>query len=319
MNCSPLNRRLFIAQTACASIALNTGSASIAATQSNTDWKTAIGMNGFASTSRKYGKEFPIEEVLRFASQIGFQGVELVENWPHQQYPNQKNKDAVKALRDQHDKYDLRIFAIQTGAMDAFSPDEGARKKYFGMMRNRIELAHALGCSCIGMWPYGALRGQAIGDAIQRLGSSFAEVARIADDHGIVAAFEIEPPFQFNKREHWAQILEAANEPKLKIIYDPSHFDLMNGSTGRPHEMLENIGVAHVGYVHFTDTDGLLRDNGTSKHLPAGDGHVDIHASFRTLRDGGFEGWIMIDGWEIPDPYDAGRKGIQAIHRFLKK
>ena len=75
-----------------------------------------------------------------------------------------------------------------------------------------------------------------------------------------------------------------------------------------------------IGYVHFTDTDGTLRDGATSKHLPAGDGHVDIPASLRTLKDGGFRGWLMVDAWEVPDPYDAcarpcGRSGRQGIDR----
>jgi len=293
-------------------------SAPAIAAPSKAQWRTAIGMNGFASATRKYHKNFAIEDVLGFASKAGFQGVEVVENWPHPSYPHSGNKDAVKALRDKHAKHDLQIFAIQTGASEAFSPNAEARKRYIAMMRDRVALAKSLGCSCIGMWPYGPLRGQKIDQAIKHLGNSFAEVARIADDQGIIAAFEIEPPFNFNKKEHWTQILEAAKEPKLKIIYDPSHFDLMNGSTGNPHEMLKDIGVEHVGYIHFTDTDGTLRDGATSKHLPVGDGHINIDASFQTLRDGGFEGWIMIDGWEIPDPYDAGRKGIQAIHRFLE-
>lgn len=313
-----ITRRCFVTRTAVAGLAATGMSASAIAARSQAQWKTAIGMNGFASVTRKYQKNFAIEDVLSFASEAGFQGVELVENWPHPSYPHSGNKDAIKVLREKHAKHNLEIFAIQTGASEAFSPDAEARKRYIAVMRDRVALAKSLGCSCIGMWPYGPLRGQKIEQAIKHLGNSFGEVARIADDHGIVAAFEIEPPFVFNEKEHWTQILEAAKEPKLKIIYDPSHFDLMNGSTGNPHEMLQDIGVEQVGYIHFTDTDGTLRDRGTSKHLPAGDGHINIHASFQTLRDGGFEGWFMIDAWEIPDPYDAGRKGIQAIHRFLK-
>lgn len=103
----------------------------------------------------------------------------------------------------------------------------------------------------------------------------------------------------------------------MKTFYDPSHFDLMSGSTGRPHEMLRRIGVDTIGYVHFTDTDGTLRDGGTSKHLAAGDGHVDVEASFSALWDGGFRGWIMVDAWQIPDPYDACTKAKMAIDRFL--
>jgi sugar phosphate isomerase/epimerase len=91
----------------------------------------------------------------------------------------------------------------------------------------------------------------------------------------------------------------------------------MNGSTGQPHEMLKRIGVENIGYVHFTDTDGTRRDGGTSKHLPCGDGHIDVKASLTTLWRGGFRGWINIDAWEIPDPYDACLKGKRAIDSFL--
>ena len=87
----------------------------------------------------------------------------------------------------------------------------------------------------------------------------------------------------------------------------------MNGSTGKPHELLLRLGVKNIGYVQLTDTDGTLRDDGTSKHLACGDGHANIPTSLNSLREGGFRGWIMIDTWEIPDPYDACTKGKQAI------
>ena len=87
----------------------------------------------------------------------------------------------------------------------------------------------------------------------------------------------------------------------------------MNGSTGRPHELLERVGVKNVGYVQLTDTDGTLRDGGTSKHLAVGDGHGHIDVSLQWLRAGGFRGWIMVDAWEIPDPYDAAAKAQRAM------
>ena len=118
------------------------------------------------------------------------------------------------------------------------------------------------------------------------------------------------------KEEHLRSILQAADHPALKTIYDPSHFDLMNGSTGKPHEMLQRIGVENIGYIHFTDTDGTRRDGGTSKHLPCGDGHIDVTASLETLWKGGFRGWMNIDTWEIRDPYDACLKAKRAIDAF---
>jgi len=276
-------------------------------------WKTAIGLNGFASSAAKYDKRFPIWEVLDFAASVGFDGIELMGSWPQGPYPSVKERDRVRALRRLYDFYGLQIFSMQTGAADAFAPDAERRKRWLQRKRGEIALASALGCECLGMWPYGGLRGQTVEQAIAHLAVSLREVAKMAEDYGIVTAFEIEPPFAFNSEEHLVKILEWANDARVKTIYDPSHFDLMNGSSGKPHEMLARIGVKHIGYVHFTDTDGTLRKGETSKHLPAGDGHVDLGATFKTLRDGGFEGWVMVDAWQVPDPYDAGRKGIAAI------
>lgn len=282
-------------------------------------WKTAVGLNGFQSGTQKYQKTYPIWEVLDFASRNGFDGVELVTDWPMGGYPGASETERIRALKRLYDEYGLTIFSIQNGADGAFDPDPQKRKEWIEQFRDRARLSKTLGCSCMGMWPGGGLRGQTLEQAIDHLAASFREAAVIAGDLGLIVSFEIEPPFVFNAEAHMKAILEKANCPQLKIIYDPSHFDLMNGSTGRPHEMLQRIGVQNVGYVQFTDGDGTLRDGGTSKHLPCGDGHVDIQASLQTLLKGGFKGWIMIDEWEVPDPYDACLKGKKAIETALKQ
>jgi sugar phosphate isomerase/epimerase len=282
-------------------------------------WKTAFGLNGFASSSKKYKKNFPIWEVLDFAARMGFDGIELHASWPMGAYPKSDESERTRALKRLYDAYGLQAFSIQTGAGGAFSPDANARKQWLDAFRDQARFARAIGCDCIGMWPGGGLRGQTIQQAIKNLARSFREAAKIANDLDLIPAFEIEPVFIFNTEEHLRQILEYANHPALKTIYDPSHFDLMNGSTGRPHEMLQRIGVENIGYIHFTDTDGTRRDGGTSKHLACGDGHIDVKASLETLWKGGFRGWMNIDTWQIPDPYDACSKAKRAIDAFFAK
>jgi sugar phosphate isomerase/epimerase len=234
-------------------------------------------------------------------------------------YPDCEESARIAALKRLVDAFELQVFSIQLGAGGAFSPDGNERRKWLAEFRNRATFAKSIGADCVGLWPGGPLRGQTIDQAITVLAESFAQAAEMAADLGLTAAFEIEPPFVFNTEAHLKHILERSGSSKLKTIYDPSHFDLMNGSTGRPHEMLQRIGVQHIGYVHFTDTDGTLRDGGTSKHLACGDGHIDVPRSLQTLLDGGFRGWIMIDAWQIPDVYDACRKGKQAIDAALAK
>lgn len=278
-------------------------------------WKTAVGLNGFQSGSRKYKKNYPIWEVLDFAARHRFDGIELVADWPAGGYPGSQEKERIQALRRLYDGFGLRIFSIQLSAGGAFSPNADERAKWLEEFRDRVLLARQLGCACVGLWPGGGLRGQTIDEAIERLAGSFREAGKMAADQGLIAAFEIEPPFVFNTEDHYLRILKQADHPALKGIYDPSHFDLMTGGTGKPEEMLKHVGVENIGYLHLCDTDGTLRDGGTSKHLACGDGHVDIPLSLRILREGGFRGWIMIDSWEVPDAYDACAKGKQAIDR----
>ena len=293
--------------------AMATGLRTVTATGSKPRWKTAFGLNGFMSSARKYDLNFPIWEVLEYASKIGFEGVELVNGWPQGHYPASTESEKIRALKGMYDRYGLQVFSIQTGAAGAFAPKSEDRKKWLSQMRDHLRFAKSAVCDGVGMWPGGGLRGQSIDVAIKHLAASLREVSKMADDFALISAFEIEPPFVFNTEAHLKQILEEANDPRVKTIYDPSHFDLFNDSTGNPHELLKRIGVEHIGYIHFTDTDGTIRDGGTSKHLPAGDGHIDIAATFKTLRDGGFTGWVMVDPWQIPNPYNACTKGLQAI------
>ncbi len=282
-------------------------------------WKIAIGLNGFASASAKYNKEFPLREVLDFARREGFDGVELTQDWPVPGYPAAAETERIATLKNMYDEFGLQIFSIQTGTSGAFAADAQQRADWLVEFRGHAGFAKAIGCDCIGMWPGGPLGSQTFDEAVLHLGRSYGEAARIAADSGLIAAFEIEPPFLFNTEDHIHRIFDAAASPDLKMIYDPSHFDLMNGSTGRPHELLERVGVKNIGYLHFTDCDGTLRDGSTSKHLPCGEGHVDIDASLSALRKGGFRGWAMIDAWQIPDPYDASRKGKAALERGMPK
>ncbi len=284
----------------------------------NSQWRTAVGLNGFESAGRKYQKTFPLWEILEFASREGFDGIELVQGWPMGNYPRSDEGERVSALRRQYSGFGLQVFSIQLGADGAFDPDDAARRRWLQEFHDRARLARQLGCSCVGLWPGGGLRGQTIDQALDRLSASFHEAGKIAGDHGLIAAFEIEPPFVFNTAEHLVRIQRQADHPSLKAIYDPSHYDLMNGSTGRPHELLQRVGVANIGYLHLTDTDGTLRDGGTSKHLPCGDGHANLPESLRLLREGGFRGWIMVDAWEIPDPYDACTKAKRMLDAATK-
>lgn len=273
------------------------------------------------SSEGHYGTPYPIWEVLDFAQREGFEGIELVGGWPRGMYPGPDDDARIAMLRGLLARYDVKAFSIQTDAGGAFRRDAGAREAWLKDFAGKARLARKAGCEAIGLWPGGGLDGQTLEEARDRLIGSLREVAKVAGDEELLASVEIEPPFVFRTIEDLIAIVDGAAHPLVKGMYDPSHFDLMNGGKGKPEELLERLGVHRVGYIHLTDTDGTLFA-GTSKHLPCGDGHVDIRRSLELLWRGGYEGWIMIDPWLTPDPYEACRKGrlaIEAARRELAR
>ena len=282
-------------------------------------WKCGLGLNGFSSSADTFKKNYPIWEVLDFAAKAGFDGIELVDGWPMGGYPGPDEAGRIAALRRMYEQYGLRVYSMQTGGGDAHAADADRRKAWLARFRDDLRLCKALGGDFLGVWPGGGLEGNRnVDQAIDRLAESYREAAKICADEGTFFSFEVEPPFIFNTLDPLQRLLAAVDHPACQTTYAPSHFDLMWGSKGKPEEMLRTVGVQHIGHIHLTDTDGTIFGV-TSKHLPCGEGHCDIAASLDVLWEGGYSGWVMIDGWMIEDVYRAATKGKEAIDAALKR
>jgi len=283
-------------------------------------WKTAFGLNGFMSSESVFGGKYPIREVLAFAEKEGFDGIELVQGWPKElaPYPAPDDDRRIGEIRKFVEDFGVKIFSIQTGSAGAFRKDPAARKKWIKQFAGWARFARKAGCECIGTWPGGGLDGRTVDQGIDALVGSLKEAAKIVTDENLLLSVEIEPPFVFNRIDHLIRIIDGVGHPRVRGMYDPSHYDLMTGGRGKPEEALQKVGVQRLGYIHLTDTDGTIF-RGTSRHLPCGDGHVDIPRSLEILWNGGFTGWIMVDPWMTKDPYDACRKGRRAVEKAQRE
>ncbi len=320
----PITRRLFLAQvaaTGCAPVADTPEPASRPASP----WRLAVGLNGFGSSETHHGKRYDYDEILAFARDEGFKGIELWRNW-RGGYPDPADTAAVAAAREKIESYGLQVFSIQAGVsgVNPVSSDEAERAAYRQRLRVQVDLAVAFGAEAMGLWSAGRPDDEVDEDQlIERFASVVKPIAEYAVDGGIFLAIEGEPPLIINSVERYHKLFEAVAMEDFKVIFDPSHFDVLGGAKGRPEDLLLDLGVDRVGYIQFCDGDSTMRPfpngrGGTSRHLACGEGIYDIPKLCRILHEGGFEGWFQIDSWATEDAYATSKTCKDAVVDYLR-
>jgi sugar phosphate isomerase/epimerase len=311
-----LTRRLFLAQMM---------AAGCATAPEPSRWKMAIGLNGFGSSEQYHDKSYDYDEILAFARDEGFAGIELWRNW-REGYPDPADDAAIRAARQKIESYGLQVFSIQAGVSGAnpISSAEAERESYRQKLKGQVDLAVKFGCDAMGLWAGGRPDDEISEDQlIERFAGVVKPVARYAVEQGIFLAIEGEPPLIINTVERYHKLFDAVAMDEFKVIFDPSHFDVLGGAEGRPEDLLLDLGVERVGYVQFCDGDSTIRPfpngrGGTSRHLACGQGVYDIPKLCRILDEGGFEGWFQIDSWATEDAYVTSKTCKDAALDYLR-
>jgi len=191
-------------------------------------------------------------------------------------------------------------------------------------LKQQVDLAVKFGCDCMGLWSAGRPPdGASEDEVIERLAGVVRPVCEYAVERGIVLAIEGEPPLIINSVERYHKLFAAVGMDEFKVIFDPSHFDVLGGAVGRPQDLLLDLGVDRVGYIQFCDGDSTLRPfpnggAGTSKHLPCGEGVYDIPGLCSILYEGGFQGWFQMDSWGTEDAYWTSKSCKDSVLDYLR-
>lgn len=288
-------------------------------------WKFAIGLNGFGSSETHHGKRYVYDEILSFARDEGFEGIELWRNWRNG-YPDPADDASIRASRQKIESFGLRVFSIQAGVsgVNPVSTDADERAEYTAKLKRQVDLAVKFGCDAMGLWSAGSPQDEVTEDQlIDRFAKVVRPVARYAIERGILLAIEGEPPLIINSPERYHKLFAAVGMEEFKAIFDPSHFDVLGGAQGRPEDLLLELGVDRIGYVQFCDGDSTLRPfpngrGGTSKHLPCGQGVYDTPKLCSILREGGFRGWFQMDSWGTEDAYVTSKTCKDSVVDYLR-
>lgn len=231
---------------------------------------------------------WPFSKILKYASESGYDGVEINGFLPHpvpEQYDTSvKRKELLKEI----ESYGLGI--------SGYAPDftkvppaivEG--ELYLELFRGYIEFCQDLNIRTLRVdtiSPPESLSGSEYAERFDRLGSTWRQSAELAKQNGMNIVWEFEPGFWLNKPSEVKRMIESVNHPAFQILFDTSHA-YMSGVVGARHfgekEQLAggiveyaNLLKDHIGHFHLIDSDGTLHDDETSTHAEFGSGRIDF-------------------------------------------
>ncbi|WAA12768.1 sugar phosphate isomerase/epimerase family protein [Fervidibacillus halotolerans] len=242
---------------------------------------------------------FPIDQVIRMASECHFVGVEV---WAEHVWKYETNTKTIREVKEETNmlltmhaaSWDLNISAL----------NNGIRKQSVQEIIRSIELASQIGADNITFHP-GKLTisnsERSIHEAL--LFESLEELARKAKQEGVTLSLEM---MEREKKEfiHHPKALKKVIDPfypQIQSTFDVAHIPL--------HENIFSIwkGMPTVNKIHISDaTDEKL-------HLPLGDGDIHFETLMKFLS---FESIpVIIEGFDDSNDLNVLKKNIQFIQR----
>jgi hydroxypyruvate isomerase len=226
-------------------------------------------------------QELPFLERFAAASRAGFKAVEFVSPYA------EAEADVAKAAADAG--LTVALFNIPPGDWAAgergYAANPSRRKEARVGAELALRYAKTLGCSTLHL-----MAGKIPADADRRLWKdALIENARFAADltaeHGITIVLEAIntkvdiPGYFYDQTDDVLEILDLADRPNLKLMYDAYHMQIMEGDLANTFLRI----LPRVGHVQIAGVPG--------RKEPA-NGEVNWPWLLGFMVDAGYEGWI---------------------------
>ena len=245
-----------------------------------------FGMNLLLWSGGIEEEHYPVLEMLKEA---GFDGVEI----PLFAY----DVDQCAALGQKLDELGLERTAVtvRNEEDNPISPDAAVRAVGVDLNKQALDCCQALGADFL-CGPFHSALGvfSGAGPTAAALGwgaDSMRAVAEHASTCGVTLAVEYLNRFEcyfINTAADTARFIETVDHPNCKMMYDTFHANIEEkGVAEAIHACSE-----HTVHVHISEND---------RSTP-GSGNVDWNTTFDTLKETGYEGWMMVEAFGLALP-----------------
>ena len=209
-----------------------------------------------------------------------------------------------KPLRAELDRNGLKCttVTILTAETNAVSPDAAVRAKAVEWLKKVVDINHVLGAETV-VGPFHSAIGVFSGDGptadeTKRSADVLRPVAEHAKAANLMLGVEYLNRFEcylVNTAKAAAELVAAVGHPNCRTMYDSFHAHIEEKD---PAAAIRTVAPV-MAHVHISEND-----RGTP-----GTGQVNWDATFKTLAEVGYDGWMVIEafGRALPDLAAATR------------
>lgn len=247
-----------------------------------------------------------LEESMRKASALGFNGIEL--------FTSSGNAIQVSMLRTLLDKFKLELAAIGTGAgkilhgLTLTDIESTVRKRAIEFVKEMMNFGAEFGTpAIIGSMQGNISQNNTHSNAITMMVEALETLDEHASKLGVKLIYEPLNRYEtnlINTLEDAVQMIEYNKLKNIRLLADLFH---MNIEESNPAENLQS-NIRHIGHVHFAD----------SNRRPVGHGHINMYEIAATLINSGYNGYVSAEAIPWPCPDSAAQKTIESFDKFFK-
>jgi inosose dehydratase len=235
-----------------------------------------------------YGmKNLPLVDALRICAEVGYDCVELptMADWPGA--PEKMSSEDRKRFGEALATHSLRLSALMENLVLMAAPEMHA--KNIERLRSAADLGHELkpGNSTIIETVMGGqpTQWEEVREAmVERLG----EWAKVAEQTQSTIAIKAHIGGAAHRPEHIRWLLDQVNSPRLKAVFDFSHFQLR----GLNMQDSWNALASDTVFIHIKDSTG---DQQKFQFVLPGEGTINYIEYLKLVRESGYQGDVVVE------------------------
>ncbi|MBM4429104.1 MAG: sugar phosphate isomerase/epimerase [Chloroflexi bacterium] len=263
----------------------------------------------------------PLDECIRLAAEIGYQGVEPLAREPH--LPPDTPLERVRQIASQVCEVGLAIPCL-AASVGGFSQAEAATvQRQLNDLRRLLEMAMVLGCPLVRVWAGGPEPGQATATHWQRAAEGLRQATEMAASYGLCLGLETHYGYLQQDVAGVCRLLALVGRVEVGVIYDPANLYVAGAEHGP--EVVRFLGQ-RILHVHVKDSFRAAASEpdvmGPAPYFyrpqPLGQGGVGYPPILAALRDIGYTGFLS-DESRRPgmDGAEVARQEYAALRAFV--